>query len=291
MAVSMTGFGSGQVAREGWQCTAELRTVNHRFLDITLRLPQTFQHLQPSVKKTIQQTCHRGKVDCTINITTDDTSSESLSLNHSVAKVYGKVLQEFQEETHLSVTINFSDLLKIKDLIQVPQPNPESSFFATLVQDSVQIALDQLQAMRAQEGESLFVDIRERLNSCEGLINKIEELAQQLPALHYQRLKENLSNMDGNLEFNEERVYQEIALFADRSDVTEEITRFRTHLQHMESVFQERDIGRRADFLLQEFNREINTIASKASHAQIGQLVVEVKGQLEKIREQIQNIE
>ncbi|MBF0280306.1 MAG: YicC family protein [SAR324 cluster bacterium] len=290
MAVSMTGFGSGKIHRENWQCSAEIRTVNNRFLDINIRLPTGFQRLLQPLKQIVQKTCFRGKVDCTI-VLSDDAANNSLCLNHDLAEKYKNLIGEFHSLTQLPVTINLSDLLKIQDLIQIPQPDPESDFFASLIEDSLLIAIDQLKSMRVKEGESLMIDIRERLNISTSILNEIEQIAKDLPPLYYQKLRERLAALDGKLEFDEERVHQELALFADRSDITEEITRFRTHLEHMESVLEEKEVGRRADFLLQEFNREINTIASKSNNAAISQLVVEIKGQLEKMREQIQNIE
>ena len=290
MAVSMTGFGAGKVHREKWQCNTEIRTVNNRFLDVTIRLPTGFQQLAHPLKQVVQQTCHRGKIDCTI-VLTEVVGEPSLCLNSALAESYRKVLEDFQTATRFPVSVSLSDLLKIQDLIQIPQPDPESHFFATLIQESLEIALAQLNEMRIQEGAALIADVRERLVTSASLLNEIEQTAKDLPALYYQKLCDKITALDGDLEFDEERVHQELALFADRSDITEEITRFRTHLQHMESVLKEQEVGRRAEFLLQEFNREINTIASKSNNAPISQWVVEIKGQLEKMREQIQNIE
>ncbi len=290
MAVSMTGFGAGKINREKWQCSTEIRTVNNRFLDVNIRLPTGHQKLAHPLKQIVQKTCHRGKIDCTI-VLSEGLESHSLNLNTELAKNYKTIVEEFQTVTQFPVTISLSDLLKVQDLIQIPQPNPESDFFPTLIQDSLEIALEQLKTMRVKEGTVLMIDIRERLAIVTSFLNEIERIAQELPALYYQKLCERLAALDGKLEFDEARVHQELALFADRSDITEEFTRFRSHLQQMESVLQEKEVGRRADFLLQEFNREINTIASKSNNASISQIVVEIKGQLEKMREQIQNIE
>ncbi|MBF0286705.1 MAG: YicC family protein [SAR324 cluster bacterium] len=291
MAVSMTGFGSGSVQLENWQCTTEMRTVNNRFLDVNIRLPAGFQHLVAPLTQVVKQTCHRGKVDCTIILSVKNQENSQLCLNAALAKNYGSVLTEFESVTRIPVRIGLSDLLKIDDLIQVPQPDPTSDFFSTLIHDSLKLALEQLHVMRQKEGEALMKDIKGRLVSSTAFLEEIEQISHSLPTAYYQRLCEKLATLDDKLEFDQERIRQELALFADRCDITEEITRFRTHLEHIDGVLMENEVGRRADFLLQEFNREINTIASKSNNAKISQLVVEIKGQLEKIREQIQNIE
>lgn len=287
----MTGFGAGSVDLENWQCTTEIRTVNNRFLDINIRLPAGFQHLTASLTQLVKKTCHRGKVDCTITLFAKNQDTHQLCLNKALAESYGSLLTEFQSAAKVSVQIGLSDLLKIDDLIQTPQPDPTSEFFFKLIHDSLKLALGQLNAMRQKEGDALLKDIRERLASSTVFLEEIEQISHNLPSAYYQRLCEKLATLDEKLDFDQERIRQELALFADRCDITEEIIRFRTHLQHIDGVLLENEVGRRADFLLQEFNREINTIASKSNNAKISQLVVEIKGQLEKIREQIQNIE
>ncbi len=291
MAVSMTGFGSGTVNQENWQCTTEIRSVNYRYLDVTIRLPNGFQKLSPPLKQLIQNKCHRGKVDCSISISSAEQRNSALYLNAELAKNYKTLLEEFRNLTQLPISISLSDLLKVEELIQIPQPDPESDFFSGLIFQSLEKALTQLKDMRIREGSSLLTDIKERLSTCNSLLNKMDVIARELPSQYYQRLCERLTTLDTHLDINQDRVHQELALFVDRSDVTEEIIRLRTHLTHMKSVLQEDEVGRRVDFLLQECNREINTVASKSNNAPISQLVVEIKGQLEKIREQIQNIE
>lgn len=291
MAISMTGFGAGKVHRNNWQCTTEIRTVNNRFLDINIRLPAGFQHFLAPTKQTIQGVCRRGKVDCLIVLAMHETEESVLSLNTRVAKNYEKILKAFYETTHTPVSVSLSDLLKVQDLIQIPQPDPELAFFAELIQESLQAALEQLRAMRMQEGHAMLADIQERLVVSASLLDEVEQVAQDLPTFYYQKLCERLAAFDEAVEIDPERVHQEFAIFAERSDIAEEITRFRAHLAHMESLLKEEELGRRAEFLLQELHREINTIASKSNNAPISKLVVEIKGQLEKMREQTQNIE
>ena len=291
MAKSMTGFGTGKVNRENWQCTTEIRSVNNRFLDVTIRLPNGFQHFSSPLKLLIQNVCQRGKVDCSVTISAAEQGSDSLYLNAELADNYGTLLEEFRTLTQIPVSVGLSDLLKVQDLIQRLQPDPESDFFSALIHQSLEIALAQLKNMRVKEGLALLTDIQKRLSTSTSLLNEVDAIAQELPCQHYLRLCQRLASLDGHLEINEDRVHQEIALLVERGDITEEIIRLRTHLEHMESVLLEEEVGRRADFLLQECNREINTIASKSNNAPISQLVVEIKGQFEKIREQVQNIE
>lgn len=291
MAVSMTGFGMGQLEQGQWHCTTEIRTVNNRFLDVNIRLPTGFQQLTPQIKKTIKETCIRGKVDCTISLAERSSEDDKLILNESLAKAYQGVMQQFQDITGNAVQVQLCDLVKIPEMIQSAQPDAESDFFASLIQQSLGLALKQMAEMRIKEGQALMEDIQLRLKMSSDLLTKIEAIAPTLPDAYYKRLSERLPTFDSSIEIDCERINKEIALFADRCDITEEITRFRTHLEHMASVLKEKEVGRRADFLLQEFNREVNTIASKSGNAEISQLVVEIKGQIEKIREQIQNIE
>lgn len=291
MVSSMTGYGTGQIHRENWQCITEIRSVNQRFLDIRLRLPNGFSPLESPLKDMIKKTCQRGKIDCTIRLEPESDSLEKMELNVDLVRNYIKVIRKFEEVANRSVHIDLKDLLSIKDLIAAPEIDPETPLFRGLVQDSLAQALEQLVQMKQHEGGALWNDIQQRLNKCSQILDAIENTAKELPAIYHKRLLDNISSLNPNIDIEENRILQEIALFADRSDVTEEVVRFRTHLQHMEEIFQGREIGKKAEFLLQEMNREINTIASKGSHTQIAQSVVQVKSELEKIREQIQNIE
>ena len=277
--------------RNHWQCTTEIRTVNNRFLDIHIRLPPGFQNFLAPIKQSIQQVCRRGKVECLIALNLAETEESALRLNPRQAQNYKNILEAFEETTQTPVSVSLSDLLKLPDLIQIPQPDPEVAFFSDLIQESLHSALQQLNTMRVQEGRVLLADIQQRLVVSASLLDEVEQIAQDLPTFYYQKLCDKLATFDESMEIDQERVHQEFAIFAERSDIAEEITRFRAHLMHMQSLLKEEELGRRADFLLQEFNREINTIASKSNNAPISKLVVEIKGQLEKMREQTQNIE
>jgi len=160
-----------------------------------------------------------------------------------------------------------------------------------VIRDSLAKAIEGLQEMKLREGQAMHDDIKTRLVSCEQIVNKIEELSQEEPGLYRVRLQERLAQLQEGTKINPERLEQEIALLADRLDITEEVVRFRTHLEHMDDILAQREVGKKAEFLMQELNREVNTIASKSNHAEISQSSVEIKSELEKVREQLQNIE
>lgn len=287
----MTGFGSGKATLDEWVCSTEIRSINHRFCDVNFRLPSSFSFLETDLRKKVKEVCQRGKIDCNINLSIQDIEQGTLVLDEEMARNYGALMNSFKDYSGYQVSVKLGDIIKNKDLIRQPQPDPEESGFLKLINDSVQQALEQLQNARYQEGNALIDDIKKRLSICSEILNKIETLSKNLPAQNYQRLCNNLKNLDESLKLDENRIYQEVALFADRSDITEEIVRFRTHIQRMDELLNEEVIGRKADFMMQEINREINTIASKSGNVDISQFAVEIKSELEKIREQIQNIQ
>ncbi|MGK5094937.1 YicC/YloC family endoribonuclease [Deltaproteobacteria bacterium TL4] len=291
MIYSMTGYGLGQSVAETWRCTTEIRTVNQRFLDIRLFLPQGFQPSEAALKQKIKQACRRGKVDCNITLQNDSETAKPMIINTALAKAYAQVIEEFEKCTRRSVQVSLRDIASIKDLIQTQELDAQSPFFQNLIDSSLENALEQLQNARQKEGQILFDDIQTRLKKCEDLLKDIQALAKELPTLCYERLLNNLKALDHQVKLDQDRLHQEVAMFSDRCDITEEIVRFRIHLTHMEEIFLQREIGKKADFLLQEMNREINTIGSKASQSEVSQSVIAVKSELEKIREQVQNIE
>ena len=289
MAISMTGFGSADAQWESWSCQVEIRSVNQRFLDIRCRLPLGFQTLEADFKKQIKAACTRGKVDCSIRLEKGE-GDEKLKLNHERAKIFNELLGEFEELSGRKVNVEARDLSST-NIIEENKSGEPPEECEKVIRDSLAKAIEGLQEMKLREGQAMHDDIKTRLVSCEQIVNKIEELSQDEPGLYRERLQERLAQLQEGTKINPERLEQEIALFADRLDITEEVVRFRTHLEHMDDILAQREVGKKAEFLMQELNREVNTIASKSNHAEISQSSVEIKSELEKVREQLQNIE
>ena len=292
MAVSMTGYGTAQCELDGWLCQVEIRSVNQRFLDIRLRLPNALLTLEASVKDKVKKVCQRGKVDGSIRLESVTQSTQGFPhWQEPAVRYYASLLSQFEELTGREVQVSMKDLLSQRDLLgesidlEIP---PELG--GKLIWESLELALQALKSMKDREGQAMLEDIQSRLQRCAQLAQQIEENSKHVPQQFQQRLLDHLSDLQAKLDA--ERLHQEVALMAERLDISEEIVRFSTHLQHLqETLQQEREIGKRGDFLLQELNREANTMASKCNDTGVSHTVVEIKAELEKIREQMQNIE
>ena len=289
MAISMTGFGSADLQWESWSCQVEIRSVNQRFLDIRCRLPLGFQNLEQDFKKQIKEVCTRGKIDCSVRLE-KVVGEEKLKLNPERALLFDGLLGEFEELSGRKVNVEAKDLSRINIIEESKSGEPPEECQGVIL-ESLALAIESLQQMKQREGQAMHDDIRDRLVNCDQILNTIEKLSLEEPGLYRERLQDRLAQFNDETILNTERLEQEIALLADRLDISEELLRFRTHLQHMEDILEQREIGKKAEFMMQELNREINTISSKSNQAEISKSSVEIKSQLEKIREQLQNIE
>ena len=289
MAISMTGFGAADAQWETWICQVEIRSVNQRFLDIRCRLPFGFQTMEPEIKKQIKAVSSRGKIDCSIKLE-KGAPEEKLKLNLERAQHYNKLLTEFEALSGRKVGVDARDLSSL-NIIEENKSGEPPEKCEKVIRECLSRALEGLQEMKEREGQAMQSDIQQRLSSCGNIVNSIEKLSQAEPERFRDRLQERFSQLTEGVEINPERLEQEIALLADRLDISEEVVRFRTHLEHMDDILSQREVGKKAEFLMQELNREVNTMASKSNHAGISQSSVEIKSELEKVREQLQNIE
>ena len=289
MAISMTGFGAADAQWETWICQVEIRSVNQRFLDIRCRLPFGFQTMEPEIKKQIKAVSSRGKIDCSIKLE-KGAPEEKLKLNLERAQRYYELLTEFEALSGRKVGIDARDLSSL-NIIEENKSGEPPEKCEKVIRECLLRALEGLQEMKEREGQAMQSDIQQRLSSCGNIVNSIEKLSQAEPERFRDRLQERFSQLTEGVEINPERLEQEIALLADRLDISEEVVRFRTHLEHMDEILSQREVGKKAEFLMQELNREVNTMASKSNHAGISQSSVEIKSELEKVREQLQNIE
>lgn len=285
----MTGFGAADAQWETWICQVEIRSVNQRFLDIRCRLPFGFQTMEPEIKKQIKAVSSRGKIDCSIKLE-KGAPEEKLKLNLERAQHYYKLLTEFEALSGRKVGVDARDLSSL-NIIEENKSGEPPEKCEKVIRECLSRPLEGLQEMKEREGQAMQSDIQQRLSSCGNIVNSIEKLSQTEPERFRDRLQERFSQLTEGVEINPERLEQEIALLADRLDISEEVVRFRTHLEHMDEIMSQREVGKKAEFMMQELNREVNTMASKSNHAGISQSSVEIKSELEKVREQLQNIE
>jgi uncharacterized protein (TIGR00255 family) len=292
MIHSMTGFGRAELTEGDWRCGVELRSVNSRFLEIRLKLPSGLARLEEGLKNVIKAACARGKIDCTITLAPDNPEAHALAVNKPLLQQYARLIEAFREELGEKIEITLGNLTNIKDLILTDHWEENDEPVENLMKNSLGAAVKELLAMRAREGESLQTEMLGRFANIRAIKEEIIPLTRDIPEQHGERLRDNLKRLMGPAVQNEERIFQEIAILADRYDVSEEISRIETHLQHLEQMLGEGGVlGRKFDFLLQELNREANTLAAKSNDVPVSTRVVDIKSELEKLREQVQNIE
>ncbi len=290
---SMTGFGRGEATEAGQTWIVEMRTVNHRFLDQRVVLPRAFAALDERVRKTIVSGQDRGRVEVALSITGKTSAAPELAVNMELAQQQYNCLQQLTEEFGVGPRIQLADMLQQRDIIAMQEQNPDLDREWPLMEKAVLAALDECARMREQEGQSLREDLNSRLDNFAAIVKEIEtsipEVLQQRQGELAKRVLKLLSGMD----IDPVRLAQETAIMADKADVTEEVVRLASHISQFRAFLDNSDepVGRRLDFLLQEFLREVNTLASKISNAAIAQLGVEMKNEIEKLREQVQNIE
>lgn len=293
MIKSMTAYGRAELKHGDNLYVAEIKGVNNRYCDVVLRIPRKFQQLEKDLKGLISSRIRRGRIETTIQ--TANGSGEapySLELNLPLADAYLKIFRQLADHFGIDEKINIDTLLQLKDLLLFKPEEVDLEEERPCLMEVLDKALDSFEEMRALEGAEIEKDFIRRLGLVEQYLGEIHKRAPQVVEEYSIRLKENINKMTQDIEINEEKIYQEVAFFAERSDITEEIVRIRSHLKQFGSFLQVDDaMGRRLDFLLQEFNREVNTIGSKGSDALISKYVVEMKAELEKIREQVQNVE
>jgi uncharacterized protein (TIGR00255 family) len=289
----MTAYGRGEVQQGDVVFIAEVKSVNNRFRDIILRIPKNYQILEKDLRAIISSRIRRGRVEVYIQMEDSGVADPyDLELNVPLVNSYFKIFEQLREQFGLDKEIRIESLCQMRDVILFKPEPADIDKMRPGFQEVLKAALDSLNFMRAKEGEAIEADLSKRLDMLEDYINEVEERAPLLVEEYRDRLKENVASMLNDVAVDETRLAQEVAFFAEKSDITEELVRLRSHLkQFREYLLIDEALGRRLDFLLQEMNREVNTIGSKASESRISSIVVEMKAELEKLREQIQNVE
>ena len=292
MIRSMTGFGRRQAPWQDGSVTVEMRSVNHRFLEIACRLPKSLSHLEDTFKKGLQQRCIRGRIDMTVTVQTGKGRVGSVNLDQSLAKQYHHALLTLKKSLKLSGSIDLTLIAGLRDVVSISDQPTEDPKLAKVVQQLMTKALTDLAEMRTREGKALAEDMRARIQTIRRHKGDIAARSPLLAQESFDKMKVRVQKLLGSDVPDLPRLYQELAVYADRGDITEEIVRLDSHMIQFEQTLNRADsAGKTLDFLLQEIGREINTIGSKANDAEVAGHVVQMKAELERIREQVQNVE
>ncbi|HHV34683.1 MAG TPA: YicC family protein [Syntrophomonadaceae bacterium] len=292
MVNSMTGFGRGEYGDNDVHATVEIRSVNHRFREITVRIPRVYLSLEEKIKKQVEEKVARGHLDIFVKIEDHREKKRNVKLDKELLLAYDKSLREMAEMLDIELELDVACFSGFPDVLVVEEKEGDVDDVWKVVQVSLREAVEQLLEMRAREGAKLYEDLMFRRNSVCSFLEEIREREPQLSEELRIRLKNKLQQLLEEHEIDEALLANEVILFAERSSITEEVVRLASHLDQLEEILQSGEpAGRSIEFLIQEMNREINTIGSKASDRVISPLVVKVKSEIEKMREQAQNIE
>lgn len=293
MAKSMTGFGRAELAEAPYSLVVEMKSVNNRYNDIIVKLPKALKSQEEAAKKIIKDKIKRGRVEVFVNYEQDEAAGIEIKPNLEIAKKYFGALQSIAQELDLDQKPDLNMVLDCPDLISFQKEESNAVILEELFLKGVEIATEELSIMREQEGKALREDLLDRKNTLDEYLEKISSRTPDIVLEHSNRLKDRIRELlSDEVDFDESKFANEVAYFADKSNITEEIVRLKSHFDQLGSILlEEGSIGRKLDFLIQEMNREINTIGSKIQDLDVTSYVIEIKSELEKIREQVQNIE
>ena len=289
---SMTGYGSAKGELEGQSVTVELRSVNNRYLDCSVRLPRTLMFAEDMVKEAVSLLVKRGKVDVFVSVQSAHETGTVVTADETLAKGYYEAVAQIAKELDLDIGLNAAAVARFPDVLTLERKELDKEAAGDALYGLTLQAVKEFNAMRAREGEQLREDMISKLATIESLVSVVEERSPQTVREYRQRLETRLRELLEDRNVDEQRLITETAIFADKTAVDEETVRLRSHIAQFRAMLEEGSpIGRKMDFLIQEFNRESNTIGSKCSDAQLASVVVDLKSEIEKIREQLQNVE
>ena len=291
MIKSMTGYGKATLSVENREYQIEIKSVNHRYLDMNIKMPKTISYLEEEVKKTIMTYVKRGKIDVLITFENNSTEGRKIQINKEIASIYIKELKKLAEEENILANIEVTEISKYPDVLSIQNEQNEEKIKQELIEVTNQ-ATQKLVEMRSIEGSKMAQELLQRVEEVQQNVTKISEQSTGLIQDYVVKLESRIKEILPNHEIDQNRLAQEVVIFADKCSVQEEITRLNSHIQQFKNLLQaEENMGKKLDFLIQEMNRETNTIGSKANCLEITNKVIDIKTQLENIREQIQNIE
>ncbi len=293
--LSMTGYGCGKNTVTGKSITVEIKSVNSRYFDIGYRMPRAYAKLEDRIKNAVNSVATRGKIEVGVSYElTGDAQENFISINHDYLKNYLECLSQLVKEYDLKDDISVMRVASNKEIFNTARSDDDAETLWNELKDALYEALDGFSKMKSVEGAKMYDDVTQKLGSIENIVSEIEKLSPDTLKNYEERLKARIEEYTSGIGIEESRMLTEIAIFADKIAIDEELVRLRSHIKQFYSMCNREDkvpVGRKLDFLLQEINREINTIGSKANDAEIAKLVVEAKSEAEKIREQVQNIE
>lgn len=292
MVKSMTGFGRAVKELDGYVITVELKSVNHRYFEFYSRCPRQYGFIDDKIKSFVNSRVARGKIECFVGIEALNTEAADVAVNHTLASAYVKALKEISDTYDLKEDYGAFSISRMQDVLVVKKADEDEERIWNLVKSVAAEAVDKFTQMRAVEGKKMYDDVYSRTEFILDTVSFIEECSPQTVKEYNDKLIERVHEIIGDATLDEARVIQEVAIYADKIAVAEETVRLRSHIEQLRDFLKSDDaIGRKMDFLVQEINRETNTIGSKCNDVEIARKVVDMKAEIEKIREQIQNIE
>ena len=292
MIRSMTGFGRGNSEKDGKSFTIEIKSVNHRYFETNIRMPRVLIAFEDKIRKIIGEKVKRGKLDVFVTQGNYDKEDVEAYLNEKLADSYMNCFRLLKDKYDLRDDMSVTSIARLPEVVTLKQKEEDISEAFEQIEESLTVALEALLFMREREGEKLLEDVISKCELINGLVEKVQERAPFVVCEYKEKLTQRLNALHKEVEFDENRVAMEVAIFADKAGIDEEIVRLKSHIVQMkETLILDEPIGRKLDFIIQEMNRETNTIASKANDLEILNTVINMKSEIEKIREQIQNIE
>ena len=292
MIKSMTGFGAGDAETADFKVHIEVKAVNQRFLETNYHMPYSMNMFENQLTKKIKEYASRGKLDINIRFQDLRDKAVTVKVDKGLVAAYGQALQEISSQLELSAPLTAAQIASYPDVLKLNEENADLEAAQPVLMQAMEQALESFVAMREAEGQNIQRDLLARIDTLENFVGELEKLAPEIVAAYRQRLENLLREYLAKEDIEESRIIQEVALFTDKVNYTEETVRLRSHFDQFRQIITAGEpVGRKLDFLIQEMNREINTVASKANSAGAAQFVVDVKSEIEKIREQIQNIE
>ena len=290
---SMTGYGKATVTRDSRELTIELKSVNHRFLDVSLKIPRAFVEYEDVIRNGLSKGLSRGHVDVFLNYTLTGDTDKTVAVDLALAKSYVESARQLKEafpELHFDYNVNA--LMRSSDVLSLKQTEEDGQVIREMLVEAVSQAVDALNAMRETEGNSLRLDILSKIDKLEALLHQVKQHAPKVAEQYREKLRARVTEALQGVALDESKLVNEVCFFADKSCIDEEITRLTSHIDGARKILSSNEpVGRKLDFLVQEFNRETNTICSKSSYLELTNVALEMKNEIEKIREQIQNLE
>ena len=293
MIRSMTGYGKGNLSCEGREYQIEIKSVNHRYLDLSIKIPRSISYLEEDIKKKISEKVKRGKIDVFVTFENNSQECKSIKINKEIAKVYIEQLKELATDENISSNIEVTEISKFPDVLSISVDETDEKIKKEVL-ETVEEATKKIIEMKKIEGEKILQDLLKRISNIEKKINEISQKSTGLIEEYVVKLEKRIKEILKSDEIDKSRLAQEVVIYADKCSIEEEVTRLKSHIYQFKNIItitENETIGKKLDFIIQEMNRETNTIGSKANNLDITNGVIDIKTELEDIREQVQNIE